>query len=93
MANEAALAMAGASSPEDLIGKSIYDFVHRDSQPLVKSRVSTMLKNAVMLPQAREQFIQCDGRVVDVDVMATGFLDDGVPAVQVVFRKVSPGAE
>ena len=93
VANEAALAMAGASSPEDLIGKSIYDFVHRDSQPLVKSRVSTMLKNTVMLPQAREQFIRCDGRVVDVDVMATGFLDDGVPAVQVVFRKVPTEAK
>ena len=90
VANEAALAIAGASSPADLIGRSIYDFVHPDSHPLVKDRVSDMqTKVMTTLPVVREKFIRCDGGIEEADVMATCFMDNGTPAIQVVFRKAS----
>jgi PAS domain S-box-containing protein len=89
-ANEAALAMAGVPSQKDLVGRSIYDFIHTDSKKIVEKRVA-MLEHAgtVTLPCVREKFIRPDGRVVDVEVMATRFIDKGIPAIQIVFRRIS----
>jgi PAS domain S-box-containing protein len=89
LVNDATVAIAGASSPEELIGRSIYDFVHPVSQSFVKERLTDLGKrDAVMFPLVKETFIRIDGTPVEVEVMSTWFIDNGVPAVQVVFRKV-----
>ena len=36
-----------------------------------------------------EKFLRIDGKAVDVEVVATGFLNAGKPAVQVVFRDIT----
>jgi PAS domain S-box-containing protein len=94
VANEAALAMAGAQSPDDLIGRSIFDFIHPDSRKIVEKRVAA-LKNtdSVILPCVREKFIRMDGGAVDVEVMASRVFDNGIPVTQVVFRKISDSTE
>ena len=90
LVNDATVAILGASSPEDIIGKSIYNFIHPDSQPIAKERISSLGTRDIMtLPLIKETFVRVDGKLVDVEVMSTLFLDNGVPAVQVVFRKVS----
>jgi|WetSurMetagenome_2_1015567.scaffolds.fasta_scaffold00010_78 PAS domain S-box-containing protein len=89
VANEATAAIAGASSPEDLIGRSIYDFVHPVSQQFVKDRLADLgTKELMTFPLVRETFRRIDGKPVDVEVMSTWFMDNGIPAVQVVFRIV-----
>jgi PAS domain S-box-containing protein len=91
VANDATAAIAGASSPEELIGRSIYDFVHPVSQQFVKDRLSDLgTKDSMTFPLVRETFRRIDGRPVDVEVMSTWFMDNGNPAVQVVFRIVNP---
>ena len=90
LVNDATVAILGASTQEQLIGKSIYDFIHPDSQPVAKERLSNLGTRDIMtLPLIKETFVRVDGRPVDVEVMSTSFTDNGVPAVQVVFRKVS----
>ncbi len=94
VANEAALAIAGVTSPADLIGRSIFDFIHHDSRHFVKMRVAALENTqSVTLPPAREKFIRPDGKIVDVEVMATRFIDNGIPAIQVVFREISDNRE
>jgi PAS domain S-box-containing protein len=89
LVNDATVAILGASSQEELIGKSIYDFIHPDSQSVAKERLSNIgTRNIMTLPLINETFVRVDGRPVDVEVMSTSFMDNGVPAVQVVFRKV-----
>jgi PAS domain S-box-containing protein len=89
LVNDATLTIMGASSPEELIGKSIYDFIHPKSQPVAKERLSSLGTRDIMtLPLIKETFVRVDGRLVDVEVMSTSFMDNGIPAVQVVFRKV-----
>jgi PAS domain S-box-containing protein len=89
LVNDATVAILGASSQEQLIGKSIYDFIHPKSQPVAKERLSRLGTRDIMtLPLIKETFVRVDGRPVDVEVMSTSFMDNGVPAVQVVFRKV-----
>jgi PAS domain S-box-containing protein len=36
-----------------------------------------------------EKFLMIDGKAIDVEVVATGFLDDGRPTIQVVFRDIT----
>jgi PAS domain S-box-containing protein len=92
--NEAALAIAGAQSPEDLIGRSIYDFIHPDSRKIVKNRIALLENGKTMaLSCIPEKFIRMDGRTVDVEVMATRFDDKGIPAIQMVFREISNRSE
>jgi PAS domain S-box-containing protein len=93
VANDAAAAIAGASSPDVLIGRSIFDFIHPDFHAIVKERVTNLdEKDNYLLPLMRQKYIRLDGQPVDVEVMSTWFMDKGVPAVQVVFRKI-PGTE
>ena len=93
VANDAAAAIAGASSPAVLIGRSIYDFVHPELHAIIKERLTDLHeKDSTALPLMRQKSVRIDGRPVDVEVMSTWFMDKGVPAVQVVFRKI-PGTE
>jgi PAS domain S-box-containing protein len=89
-ANKAALAMAGVTSPSDLVGRSIFDFIHQDSRHCVERRVAALENTeSVSQPPLRETFIRPDGETVDVEVMASRFIDNGIPAIQVVFREIS----
>ena len=92
VANEVALTLAGAQSPADLIGRSIYDFIHPDSKKIVEERIA-LLENTETLPRVREKFIRPDGKILHVEVMATRFIDKGIPAVQIVFREISDRPE
>jgi two-component system, NarL family, sensor histidine kinase ComP len=85
LVNDATVAIMGGSSPEEFIGRSIYDFIHPDSQPVAKERLS---RDTGTLPLVKEKFVRIDGTPVDVEVMSTWFMDNGIPAVQVVFRKI-----
>jgi PAS domain S-box-containing protein len=90
VANEAALAIAGVQLPEDLLGRSIYDFIHPVSRNIVEKRVAALENtDSMSVPLVREKFIRPDGRTVDVEVMATRFTEQGIPAIQVVFREIS----
>lgn len=92
VANEVALTLAGIKSPADLIGRSIYDFIHPDSKKIVEERIA-LLENTETLPRVREKFIRPDGKILNVEVMATRFIDKGIPAIQIVFREISDGPE
>ena len=91
LANQAAVSLAGASSPSELIGKNILEFIHPDFRDLVRERIAAMTSRVEMtaVDIAEEKFLRVDGKAIDVEVVATGFLDAGTPAVQIVFRDIS----
>jgi PAS domain S-box-containing protein len=90
-ANSVALALAGARSPGELVGQPILRFVHPDFQAIVRDRAEKMIAvPGTTMPLVHEMFHRLDGETLKVEVMATSFIDNGTPAVQVVFRK-APG--
>jgi PAS domain S-box-containing protein len=91
LANQIAANLAGASTPSELIGKNIFDFVHPDSRDVARARIAVMTGGDEMttVDAVEEKFLRIDGKVIDVEVVATGFSDAGKPAVQVVFRNIS----
>ena len=91
LANQIAANLAGASTPSELIGKNILDFVHPDFRDMARERMAAMTSGDEMtaVDAVEEKFLRIDGKAIDVEVVATGFLDAGKPAVQVVFRDIT----
>jgi PAS domain S-box-containing protein len=91
LANPAAITLAGVSSSADLVGKPIENFVHPEYRDVVRERIAVMTGRGepVAVGVAEEKFVRPDGKVVDAEVIATSFLDNGEPAIQVVFRDIT----
>ena len=88
--NERAAKILGAASSQDLIGRSILDFVHPDSRRVVEERVRIMSTGSgTPVPVISEKFVRVDGTMITVEVMAISFDDNGSPAVQVAFREIA----
>ena len=91
LANQAAVSLAGASSPSELIGKNILEFIHPDFRDLVRERMAAMTSRDEMtaVDAAEEKFLRVDGKAIDVEVVATGFIDAGQRAIQSIFRDIT----
>ena len=90
LANDAACAVAGVQSKDELIGQPVISFVHPDCRRLVAGRMREMIaKPGTAMPLVRQTFCRKSGEPVDVEVMATSFLDNGTPAIQVIFREIT----
>lgn len=87
-ANKPCLKLFGASRPEQVLDKSVFDFIHPDHHAVVKERVRLM-EMGKPVPLIEEKIVRLDGTTVDVEISASPFLDDGVTAIQVVCRDIS----
>jgi len=87
--NSAGCRMLGAASPEELLGRSLFDFLHPDSQELVGKRVKQLQKEMKPLEPVEEKFVRLDGRVIDVEVTASLVFYSGKACTQVVARDIS----
>jgi len=87
-ANQRCLKLFGASSIEQVLGKSVFDFFHPEYHAIEMERVGLMeMGNTV--PLIEEKIVRLDGTMVDVEISASPFLEDGVTAIQVVCRDIS----
>jgi|GEM_PF-1622676 len=71
-ANSSAGRILGADKTEDLFGKKMTDFVHKDYKDKIKGRMRALYDNKIIKVPFREmQFVRLDGSVVDVEVSGT----------------------
>lgn len=91
-ANRAALKLVGAASKKEVIGKSVFDFVHPDHREIVMERIKKSQQEEHSEP-LEEKFIKLDGEIIDVEVTAIPINYQGKPATQVVVRDVTEEKE
>ena len=84
--NKAGAKMLGAATPEQIIGKSILDFVHPDYQEIAIGRACQMIHGDAVICPGEEKWIRLDGRTIDVEVAAMPLIYQGRPAVQLIAR-------
>ncbi len=84
--NKAGAEMLGAATPEQLLGKSILDFVHPDYREIAIDRVRRMINGDVVIYPGEEKWIRLDGRSIDVEVAAMPLVYQGRPATQFIVR-------
>ena len=87
-ANKPCLKLFGAAKAEEVLGKSILDFIHPDYHALVGERMA-LLESGKPVPLSEQKIVRLDGMPVDVEISAAPFIEDGVPAVQIVCRDIS----
>nr|BAL57573.1 multi-sensor hybrid histidine kinase [uncultured Chloroflexota bacterium] len=87
--NQTGARLAGATKPEELIGRSVLEFVHPDYRAPVQERIEQILNQGQTVPPVEEKFIRLDGSVIDVEVTASPLIYQGRPAVQVLFRDIT----
>ena len=77
-----------AAKPSELIGKSVLDFIHPDSKPLVIERSKRVLSGE-SVPVIEERFIRLDGEVIDVEVASVPATYKGESAVQFIVHDIT----
>jgi PAS domain S-box-containing protein len=88
LANRAALAMHGARSLEDVLGRPPLDFVHPDSAEWAAARMGE-LAGGERVPTVEARLLRLDGTSFEVEGSAISLVDHRGPAVQVVYRDVT----
>jgi two-component system cell cycle sensor histidine kinase/response regulator CckA len=86
--NAAGAELFGASSPEEVIGKTLLGFVHPDYSEIAKARM-LQTSNGTMAPLIEEKLIRLDKTSVDTEVVEVPITYQGQPAVQVVARDIT----
>jgi PAS domain S-box-containing protein len=89
-ANDAACKLIGARSIEDHVGRPISEFAGPGSEHVIEERMQYLYDHpGYVAPLKEEKFRRLDGTIIDVEVMATSYLEDSKPTVQVVFRNIT----
>ncbi len=88
-ANRATARLFGVQSPENLIGLRVFDFFHRDSIPVAQGRLQRLLTEGARLAPQELKLIRADGRIIDVETVATPFVYRGRVAAHVILRDIA----
>ncbi len=86
MANSACAALFGVASPDDLLGKNIFDFVHPEAHEAVQKRIQSRLQGSDPVRQIERKLVRADGREIQVEVVICTIPYNGQPAALVLFH-------
>jgi diguanylate cyclase (GGDEF)-like protein/PAS domain S-box-containing protein len=87
--NQAGSRMLGVPAPEELLGRSIFDFVHPDYHSLFHRRGQLLPHQAQATPFVEQVWIRQDGSVFHAEIGATNLMYNDMPSVQVVVRDIT----
>ena len=90
--NPAAVALLGYTRAEDMIGKSVFDFIHPDDREAIRQRLQTSVEVGVA-GSGEVRMIRRDGGIVVVEVERILLDFDGAPANVVIGRDVTERRE
>jgi PAS domain S-box-containing protein len=86
--NATAAKLLGASDSAELIGRSVFDFVHPDFRPIAQKRAQ-QAATGITAPPLEEKLIRLDGVIIDVEVSGTAIIYLGRPAVLIILRDIT----
>ena len=87
--NPAGVKLTGAARAEELIGRSLLEFIHPDDREIVRDRMRRMLQEGKAVPLQEEKLVRLDGQELYVEAAATPITYENEPAVMVMFRDIS----
>lgn len=88
-ANKEASHLFGLDNPDELVGKSIFSFVHPDFHGMVLERIQQIKDTGEACPLRESRIVRKDGAVIDVEATATGIMFQGQEAIQVMLRDIT----
>ncbi len=88
-ASPSTLELFGASGYEDLLGKSIYEFVHPDDHDYARKRLLDGLNSDNALPISEVRYVRIDGSVIYVEAVSKQTTFEGKPALQTIVHDIT----
>jgi diguanylate cyclase (GGDEF)-like protein/PAS domain S-box-containing protein len=88
-ANQTMMRKLGARSADELLGRSIADFVHPDSLSAVFDQIASRQRNGDTSPPLEMSIVTLDGVALEVEALAVRTQWEGRPAHKVVFQDVT----
>ncbi|MCB0164969.1 MAG: PAS domain S-box protein [Anaerolineae bacterium] len=88
--NPAGAKLYGARCPEEIIGRSVYDFVHPDDLDVVRPRIQRIETEGVSISLTEQRLVTIDGRTIIVEAAAVPIIYEGQPAIQAIIRDITP---
>ena len=92
-ANPAALELFGYQRPDQVLGRSPFEFVSPSYRSLVAQRITTTYGGHMKAPEIEERFLHASGREVPVEVLAVPIVFEGQPATLVHIRDLTARKE
>lgn len=88
-ANPACIEILGASSLEDLIGKSIMNYFDPQSVRIIEKRIKELNQTGMSVPPTEEQIIRGDGTLIDVEVTGITIDHDDKPSFLMMYHDIT----
>ena len=87
--NSAGANLFGATSSEQIIGKSLIDFLHPDHQPAVKKQLQSLIKEGIEFTPLETRLSRTDKTGLDVELMAARTIYHEKPAIQFTLYNIT----
>lgn len=87
--NRAGMIDLGASNQEEVIGKTLFDFIHSDYHQIVRVRIQQAYKQNDPLAFIEQKRIRLDGTLIDVESSTVAIQYKDKPALMIVTKNVS----
>ncbi len=87
--NQAGAKLLGATSPDEILGLPIENFIHPDSLQTIENRIKTIEKNRIAAPLKEQKLIRLDGKIIDVEIAGIPANYQGKVATQVIIRDIT----
>ncbi|MBU7316323.1 PAS domain-containing sensor histidine kinase [Paenibacillus oleatilyticus] len=87
-ANDTAVRLLEASAPEELLGRSVYEFLHPDYHAIVHNRIRMMEGGQALAPM-KQKLMTVGGRPIDVEVFSFPTWFEGRFATRVMVRDIT----
>jgi PAS domain S-box-containing protein len=88
-ANRAMATMLGLASPEQLVGRTVFDIVHPDYHELARQRIGALRDGRQAVPLLEERLVRADGSERWVEIGAAPLQYAGRPAAIAVVRDIA----
>jgi two-component system cell cycle sensor histidine kinase/response regulator CckA len=88
LANDACVALFGASAPKDFVGKHVLDFAHPRDHDAVRMRLQNQVDESNPVRHYETKYVRWDGKDMDLDVLVCAVLFEREPASLVIFHDI-----
>ncbi len=88
-ANRACVSLLGASSPSELLGKPMFDFVHPDDRAAVRKRIQEHARDFTNVRHNETRLVGLNGKETYTEVVACSITYLGQDSMQVAYRDIS----
>jgi len=87
--NAAAARLWGADSPAEIIGTSIFDYLHRDDHEKIRQRIDKMAETGLPAPVTEERLLRKNGEQIMVRLQSSPVKHEGKQAFLVTAEDIS----